>query len=122
VTTKSDFGALSQFQVTSRYTYAGRDGNFDKIVIGTTQKFVKPVEGRDGETGLPFKIKDCDLRHWEGTGILLFDRAKGQPVTQEMNLRLAGRLTIEIGGQDTIVDLAQTQKITIKTTDTRPGK
>ena len=37
-----------------------------------------------------------------------------------MNLKLKGKLTIEIGGQATQVELSQTQKTTVKTMDRDP--
>jgi len=58
----------------------------------------------------------------EGTGILLFDRAKGRSTRLDMNLKLEGSLSVEIGGQETLVGIVQTQKTTVKTTDTNPLK
>ena len=55
------------------------------------------------------------LKSKDATGTILFDKAKGRLDSSEMNLKLEGKLTIDIGGMPTEVELSQTQKTTVKT-------
>ena len=82
-------------------------------------KYEKPDETAFGG-GLPFKIKTAELTPKNATGFVLFDNEKGRVEGSEANLELSGKLGIEIGGQTTNVELSQTQKTMIKTTDTNP--
>jgi RNA polymerase sigma factor (sigma-70 family) len=109
-----DLGNLGSYEATSTYTYEGREGSLDRISVECTLKFRGPA------TDLPFRVKEADLDHASGTGTILFDRARGRVVRQELNLKLGGRLTYTSGGQDVGVVLVQTQKITVRTTDTNP--
>ncbi|MCI0457295.1 MAG: hypothetical protein L0Z62_09985, partial [Gemmataceae bacterium] len=68
-----------------------------------------------------FSIKEAELKSKDATGTILFDMAKGRLDSSEMNLKLEGKLKIDIGGMATDVELSQTQKTTVKTSDTDPA-
>jgi RNA polymerase sigma factor (sigma-70 family) len=113
-----DMGPVGAFQMTSKYSYEGQEGILDKIKINENVLQIPPQPGG----AQPFKIKDGELKCKEGTGILFFDRAKGRIARMELNLKLEGNLSIVIGDQVTKVELLQTQKTTVKTTDANPLK
>ena len=69
---------------------------------------------------LPFKIVDAELKGTGREGEMLFDRERGRVIRFESHMSLAGRLTIDIGGQETKVELQQEQKNTVRTLDVNP--
>jgi hypothetical protein len=115
-----NLGPIGSYETTYKYTYQGKDKDtkLDKIKVDTTLKYVAP--GANAGQGLPFKIVKADLTSKEGTGTILFDAAKGRVASSNQTLKLEGKLTIEIGGMNTDVDLVQTQTTTVTTSDTKP--
>jgi len=63
-----------------------------------------------------------DLKSDPGTGVILFDRAKGRIVSMTAEHNLQGSLDIDIGGMKTTIELEQRQKTTVKNTDQNPLK
>ncbi len=106
-----------RIQTTTKYTYLGREGKLDKIAVEGTGKLLEPVK----DEKLPFKITKTKLRIDE-VGTLLFDRDKGRVASLELTQTLAGKLTLIIGGQETEAELAQVQKVVLKTTDAKSAK
>ena len=49
-----------------------------------------------------------------------FNREKGRVEKTDMSVELGGTLEIEIGGQQTKVDLTQTQETKVETSETNP--
>jgi Family of unknown function (DUF6263) len=124
-TTKLDMGPIGTYENKYKYTYEGKSKTKDKekldsIKVETTLGYKPPDEKNAGVGGLPFKIKSADLTSKNASGTILFDAEKGRVVEQEMKVELNGKLTIEIGGQSTVVNLDQVQTTTVKTTDTNP--
>lgn len=115
---KLNMGPIGSYDTTYKYTLAGKDNNLDKITVDTTLKYTPPAEG--AATQLPFKIKKADLKSSDAKGTILFDNQKGRVVNSDMSLKLDGKLSIDIGGMVTDVDLSQTQTTTVKTTDENP--
>lgn len=119
--TKLNMGPIGIYDTSYKYTYEGpdeKDKSLAKIKVETTLKYAPPAEGT--ATQLPFKIKKADLKSSDATGVVMFDVAKGRVASSDMGLKLDGKLSIEIGGMVTEVDLSQTQKTTVKTTDDNP--
>jgi RNA polymerase sigma factor (sigma-70 family) len=117
-----DMGPVGVYESKYTYTYKGRDrkdNNLDRIEVTTALRYKGPGKAA-GAGGLPFQIKSADLKSSNATGTVLFDRHRGRVACLELNLNLQGKLTVSIGGQDTQVELAQTQKTTVKTTDANP--
>ena len=118
-TSKLNLGPIGTYDTTYEYKYLGKDDKnkeLDKIGVTTTLKYAPPAGDTVG-AGLPFKIKDAKLEGKNATGTILFNSKEGRLDSSEMNLTLDGALDIEIGGQTTKVDLKQTQKTNIKTSD-----
>ena len=116
---KLDMGPIGTYTTKYTYTFDGvdKDKN-DKITVKTDLKYTPPTEANS--TGLPFKIKDAKLEGKDATGTIIYDPKNGWVKSSEMNLTLTGSLTIEIGQQTTTVDLTQTQKTVVATSDKDP--
>jgi hypothetical protein len=128
-TTVLDMGPIGKYDNTFTYTYDGKNAEgkddaekkLDKIKVTTELKYTPPDEKAQGG-GLPFKIKSADLTSKDATGQILYDADKGRIARSTMNLKLNGKLSIEIGGQTTEVNLNQTQDTTVETSDKDPTK
>jgi hypothetical protein len=107
---------LGEYQATYRYTYQGRDGELDKLTIAMEGLRRHRPAGEGGPTG-GLKIEKGELRCTQGTGTLLFDRARGRGVYLELRLKVEGCLTLAEGRD---ADVTQTQTIRVKTTDANP--
>jgi hypothetical protein len=117
--TTLDMGPIGKYKNEYTYTYEGPEKNLDKIDV-TTKLSYTPPEKAEGIGGLPFRIKSAKLESKESKGTILFNREKGRVEKSDMSVKLDGTLDIEIGGQQTKVDLQQEQKTEIATSDTNP--
>jgi hypothetical protein len=70
--------------------------------------------------GLPFVIKSGTLNADKAEGTVEVDPKEGRIKSSTMDLKLSGKLNIDIGGMVTEVNLEQTQTSTLKTYDTNP--
>jgi hypothetical protein len=123
--TSLDMGPIGKYDNEYKYTYEGKDETpkkEDKIKVDTTLKYTPPTGDAAGVGGLPFKIKSADLKSTNATGMVYFDEAKGRVDRSNLSLDLKGELSIEIGGQTTKVELQQTQKTNVETSDEDPLK
>lgn len=120
-----DMGPIGKYENTYEYTYDGKDTKdpkLDKISVVSTLKYKEPGEIAGQGQGLPFKIKKADLKSTSAKGTILFNPELGMIVKSDMELDLAGSLTIEIGGQSTEVTLSQKQTSTVTTSQDNPIK
>ena len=117
---KLNMGPVGSYNTTYKYTYEGTDAKdkVEKIKVETTLAYTPPVDAQQG--ALPFKIKAADLKSDKSSGTVSFDAAKGRIESSTMTLDLKGKLSIEIAGMTTDVELTQTQTTTVKTTDKNP--
>src|SRR5262249_16787779 len=118
--TKLEMGPIGTYKTEHKYTYKGRDKNLERIDVETKLTYQAPDPKAGG--GLPFKIKKADLKSKSASGVLYFDAKKGRLDHSEMKLDLEGKLTIEIGGMETEVDLSQQQETTVRVLDKKPEK
>jgi hypothetical protein len=118
-TSKLDMGPIGKYENTYTYTYEGSDKDSAKIKVDTALTYKEPGDTA-GQGGLPFKIKSAALKSKNPIGQITFDTAKGRLEKSVSKLELNGKLKIEIGGQNTDVDLSQTQESTIETMDKDP--
>jgi hypothetical protein len=116
-----DMGPIGKYENNYKYTYEGKDEKekkLDKIKVEMNLKYKEPAEpAGSGTSNLPFKIKNADLKSTSGTGTILFNPEAGRIEKSDMTVELSGKLTIEIGGQSTEVNLTQTQKSNVETSD-----
>jgi hypothetical protein len=118
-----NMGPIGSYESTYKYTYEGpdeKDKNLHKVKIDTTLKYVPPPPG--SSSSLPFKVIKAQLDSKDPTGSLVFDTAKGRVASSNMNIKLEGKLDIEISGQSSEVQLKQSQTTTVKTSDENPVK
>jgi hypothetical protein len=119
-----DMGPIGKYENKFNYEYAGKNTEgaddkakkLDKITVTTDLTYTPPDQSTT-TSGLPFKIKSADLKSKDAKGDILVDLEKHRPVKTTMHLGLTGSLKIEIGGQQTEVNLDQTQDTTVETSD-----
>jgi hypothetical protein len=117
--TTLDMGPIGKYENEYTYTYEGPEKNLDKIEVATKLSYLPPGQA-EGVGGLPFRIKSAKLESKDSKGTILFNREKGRVEKSDMAVNLGGSLDIEIGGQQTKVDLEQKQTTEISTSDTNP--
>ena len=115
-----DMGPIGKYENTYHYTFDGPDKDKkQKITVKTDLKYTAPGDNTAGG-GLPFKIKSADLTCKDAGGTILFDAEKGRVEQSKMDVTLTGKLSIEIGGQATAVDLDQKQSTTVTPSENNP--
>jgi hypothetical protein len=122
-TSTLNLGPIGSFETKYKYTDEGadeKDKKLRKIKFDTTLKYTPPAA--TAGAGLPFKILSADLQGKDSTGTLLFDVDKGRVASTNASTKLAGKLSIEIGGMASTVELEQSQTTTMKTSDENPIK
>lgn len=119
--TTLDMGPIGKYKNEYTYTYAGTDKNLDKIDVDTKLTYLPPDKA-EGIGALPFRIKkeNTKLESTKSKGTIFFNREKGRVEKSNMSVELKGTLDIEIGGQQTKVELSQTQDTDVTTSDTNP--
>jgi len=113
-----DMGPIGKYDSNNKYTYEGTEGKLQKIKVDTTLTYQPPAQSAAGN--LPFKIKSANLTSKNATGTILFDNEKHRLNNSDQKMTLEGKLTIDISGQTSDVDLTQEQTTSVKTTDTNP--
>ncbi len=117
--TTLNMGPIGTYETTYKYTYDGKDGKLDKIKVDSKLKYQPPGAAAAAGT-LPFKITKADLNSKNASGTIWFDNEKHRLERSEMKLTLDGKLTIDIGGMSTDVELTQDQTTTVKTSNENP--
>jgi len=115
---RQDRGPIGQYLTNFQYTYVGRTGALDRIKVKTTLEYTPPTAAVQAD--MPFTILKANLKSRDGSGMVLFDRARGRIAHASLDSRLAGTLLISVDGMNTEVELVQTQRTTLKTTDSNP--
>jgi hypothetical protein len=118
-TSDLDLGPIGKY--TTKYTFAavgkgGKNKDLDKIDVKATMSYKPPTDAG----GLPFKIKSGTLEGKDGTGEALFNPKLGRFDSYTMKMKLEGKLTIDIGGMVTDVDLTQDQTATVTSSNDNP--
>lgn len=113
-----DLGGIGTYDTKYTYTVAADDKDKGKVDIKADLTYKAPGDRRN----LPFNIKFADLTG-KTTGDkneAIFDKEKGRIESSTVSMELKGKLSIEISGQTTDVDLQQTQTSTVQTSDANP--
>ncbi len=116
-TNVQDLDSVGRYVTVHRYTYEGLEKNLDRIRVESSMTYCPP---RFHQAELGFKIVKGDLESKEYGGAIRFDRRLGRIVRSDVHLRLAGSMTIDIGGMEFSVELDQTQRSILKTYDRNP--
>ncbi len=112
-------GPIGTYKNIYKFTLKGPEGankDVDVIYVDTTLEYAPPTES---DPGLPFKIKDAKLKtkDKQDPGKIYFNTKLGRLEKAELTLQISGDLTIEIGGNQTNVNLNQTQTTTVTNKD-----
>jgi Family of unknown function (DUF6263) len=117
-----DMGPIGKYDSTYKYTYEGKgkeaNSKLDVIKVESTLAYQPP--GPNASGALPFKIKKAELQSKDAKGMIYFDNEKHRLDHSEMHLTLTGKLTIDISGMPSDVDLNQVQDTTVKSYDKNP--
>ena len=120
-TSDLDLGPIGKYTTKYVFTYAGKvkegkDKDLEKVDIKSTMSYKPPTDAG----GLPFKIKSGTLEGKDGTGEALFNAKLGRFDKYTMKMKLEGKLTIDIGGMVTEVELTQDQSATVTSSNDNP--
>jgi hypothetical protein len=113
---KQDLSPWGEYWTTFRYTYEGTAGPLDRIKVRSTLNN-QPFAG--GAVGLPFKIKKGEMKG-KGAGTIFFDRPRGRMVRLELNQEMVGEMTAVIGDKETKMEVSQTYRTTVRTSEGPP--
>jgi hypothetical protein len=105
------WGPLGSWTGKVAYARTGQEGPLERIGYTFKLNYQAP---KAGAGGLPFQISRADFKHQEAGGTIAFDRAKGRVVQAEEHFPVKGSLTIGLLGQDTPVDLNETQDFRVR--------
>jgi uncharacterized protein YajQ (UPF0234 family) len=112
-----DLGPIGSYKHAYNFKYLGQDKGLEKVEVKLDLDYAPPME----KAKLPFNIEnDSKLSGKGGTGVAMFNAKLGRFDSYSMDMNLSGTLNIDIGGMKTKVDLTQTQKATVTTSDTNP--
>jgi hypothetical protein len=117
-TSTLDLGPIGTYKTDYTFDFEGKDKKEkEKERIGVKASMTYK---------LPFAIeKDSELstaKNEPGTGYALFNPKLGRIDYYKMDMKLKGKLNIDIGGMKTPVELEQEQNATVTTSDTDPVK
>ena len=112
-----DLGPIGIYNTTFTYTpeAAKKDGD-DVIGVKSTLTYKAPTDPK----GLPFVIKKGELSSTDGKGTVVFNRKNGRIEKSDMTMNLSGKLTIEVGGMETTVEITQVQTASLVSSNTNP--
>jgi hypothetical protein len=120
---KVDMGGVGSCAILSSYVFEGPDRS-DKTLgrIAVTQKLTYRAAAPGAGGALPFKVVGTDFKKSEGSGTIWVHLKKGRIERSKSAVRLTGKMTIDIGGMNTDIDIDQTQQVTITTFDVLPAR
>jgi hypothetical protein len=115
-----DMGPAGRYRMAYEYVQDGKDGALVRFKIGNIDFKYEPPANNDPKA--PFTINRANLSGKKGSGRILFDPEKGRIALLEMSLEIQGDMDVGIGGQNSRVELQQTQKTIVRIMDDNPLK
>ena len=112
------WGPLGIWSGRAAYANQGREGTLDRFDYSLKLGYQPP---KGGAGGLPFQIVRSDFRHQEAGGNIEFDAAKGRVVRAQERFPVKGNLTIGLLGQETPVELDESQDFLVRILDEKPN-
>jgi RNA polymerase sigma factor (sigma-70 family) len=106
-----NLGNLASTQV-NHYVYTGPAGTLHLIKSEPTFTF-RPPDPKAANV-FPFQVKKVNLTTSEAAGTFLFDGDRGRLHSARQEVKLAGTLTVNVGGQATEIALEQAQTTIIR--------
>jgi len=117
--TAYSMGPIGSYRMASTHTYDSREGAVDRVKVETAMTYQPPPADAKGG----FKIKRGELTAGtEASALFRFNHEKGRIEDSDSTMDIRGKLTIEIGGMETEIDLFQIQKVVVKVSDAPPKK
>ena len=113
---RKDLRGLGQYLTDYRYTYDGSRERLDRITVKTALSYARPRAG-DQLGRWPFTIVKASLKSHEGKGVALFDRTRGRIAQATLDAREEGTFVIDVAGTVNEVDVVQTQRTSLRTSD-----
>jgi hypothetical protein len=111
-------GPVGTLKLANQFTYLGKTKDGAKIGLTGTATYTPP---KGDQEGAPFKITKGDLKAEKIKGTYLFDPTRGRLVKIEQNLRLKGKLTVEVMGQTIEMEMTQDATGTVRVLDKAPA-
>lgn len=111
------WGPLGGWKGTSAFQSQGKDESLQKIGYVLKLRYRPP--GQE-ENNLPFKIANPMFRIKKAEGVLKYDPAKGRLSSMEETFHVAGRMTIQIAGQNVPLQLEEQQQFQLQLFDEKP--
>jgi len=118
---KLNMGPIGSYDTKYTYMRNTKDDKKKNVVdVTATMDYSAPKSGDTGN--LPFVIKKGSLTADKDktVGTVTLDTAKGRIAESTMDMELKGDLTIDIAGVETVVNLNQKQKSSVKTLSENP--
>jgi hypothetical protein len=111
----TDLGPIGRLEETRKYSFKGKgEDNLERIQVAVLAKYAKPDPA--AVAGLPFKIAKADFKCLDSGGLIKFDNRNGRVASMNTALAMFGVFYIEIGGQETEVELTMLKSTTLKVT------
>ena len=99
------------------YALADREGTLDRILYKLNLGY-EPAKA--SATGLPFKILRSDFHIEDASGAIEYDIAKARTLSADEQFSLKGALTVDLFGQETLVEVQETQNFHVRILDQKP--
>jgi Trypsin-like peptidase domain/Family of unknown function (DUF6263) len=113
---KLELGPIGTYDTHCIFTNEGTKVGKDTIRIEAEMKYSPPTQ----KQGLPFTIKSADFKSISGRGIAVFDRNKGRLESSTIKMKLEGKLMIQVGNEETEIDLKQDTTSRTRSYDSNP--
>lgn len=95
-----DLGAGQSMTFETAYEYAGTVEKNGKTLDRITMETKKVTYALDPNGGLPLQLVKSELKVTTSTGEILFDRERGQIVSDVEELQIAGDIAFKVGDKD----------------------
>jgi hypothetical protein len=109
-----NWGALGNWTGKANYVYLGRKKSLHQVDYALQLAYQAPKGG-----GL---VTDAAFRPVQAGGAIIFDADKGKVVQAQERFQVRGQLTINLLGQNTVVDLEEDQLFFIRILDRMPDR
>jgi hypothetical protein len=118
---KLELGGLGSYTNRSHYLFEGPDRSDKRLGrIAVTHKLRYSAAAPGAGGALPFKVVRGKFKKSEGAETIWINLGNGRTERSRTTLRLGGRMTVEIGGANTDIDIEQTQQTTVTVSDVSP--
>src|SRR5207248_3539132 len=108
---KQDAGPLGSFELKNRYRYEGKttvgERSFDRMTLTSERRYTPAPPAAPGQGQLPFQFRATSLKMEDFKGEVLFDSSAGRLHEAKTSCRMKGKMTIDVGGTDTEIEMDQ---------------